>query len=127
RADEIIEKKIRLALKYDEVLSLLPVELHKPRKLDIKHTYWMYAILVPENQRDAIMLSLKNDGVETRPVFYPIHAMPMYLTPGEHHDNAEELSRRGILLPSWPDLDDSRLTHIAACLAKALAASARSV
>src|ERR1700733_2419194 len=46
------------------------------------HAYWMYSILLKqggEEQRDELMRRLAADGIETRPLFYPLHIMPPYV------------------------------------------------
>lgn len=119
RADELVQKKLALAQLYDEQLADLPVELHRPSSRNIIHSYWMYSILTPEDCRDAIMKVLNDAGVETRPVFYPIHTMPMYSTRFERHRVAEEIARRGINLPSWPDLTVEQVKYIVDALKEA--------
>src|SRR5215207_1321723 len=46
-----------------------------------RHAYWMFTVLLndaEEYERDSLMARLRDDGVETRPVFYPVHALPPY-------------------------------------------------
>lgn len=118
RAEETIARKKELAARYDALLRELPVERHRAVDARYSHSYWMYSILVPDGQRDAIMTALAADGVETRPVFYPVHQMPMYEHASHHFPIADEIARRGINLPSWPDLPEAaqgwvveRLSH----------------
>jgi perosamine synthetase len=41
-------------------------------------TYWMIIILLKNNEtREALRASLMANGIETRPLFYPAHTMPM--------------------------------------------------
>lgn len=120
RAEELLRKKLALAERYDELLAPLPVETHAPSRADILHSYWMYSILVPEEQRDAIMAGLLARGIETRPTFYPVHTMPMYSQRFERHYVAEELGRRGINLPSWPDLQSEQVLFIVEALEQTL-------
>jgi perosamine synthetase len=112
RADELISKKIELARWYDELLADLPVTLHSPVG-DVVHTYWMYSILT-RNADERVLLRnyLKEHGVETRPVFHPVHTMPMYS--GNYHPFAvaEDLGWRGINLPSYPDLSRADVEEI---------------
>lgn len=104
RADEIIEKKRKLAGWYNQQLESLPVTLHKETK-DILHVYWMYTILVENPEvRDNLREHLKQAGIETRPTFYPAHTMPMYTEKYQKHPVAEDIGWRGINLPSYPDL-----------------------
>jgi len=120
RADELVRKKLEIAGWYNEALSHLPVESHCACRDDVLHSYWMYSVLVPIGQRDAIMASLREAGIETRPVFYPVHTMPMYSQRYERHPVAEEIGWRGINLPSWPDLDVDQVHYIAESLQRAL-------
>lgn len=112
RADELISKKIELARWYDELLADLPVALHSPVG-DVVHTYWMYSILT-RNADERVLLRnfLKEHGIETRPVFHPVHTMPMYS--GNYHPFtvAEDLGWRGINLPSYPDLSRENVEEI---------------
>jgi len=77
-----------------------------------KNVYWLYSILLkPEvnKDRDELIHFLTRAGVETRPLFYPIHTMPPYLGNGSF-PVAEKISARGISLPSgagltWEQID----------------------
>lgn len=114
RIDEIIERKQQIAAWYRDSLSGLPVEVHRVRP-DTFHSYWMVSILTREaRDRDPLRAHLKADGIETRPLFNPIHRMPMYSTPGEEFPVAEQLAGRGINLPSYPDLSRSDVESIGA-------------
>jgi perosamine synthetase len=68
-------------------------------------------------QCDALRRHLAQSGIETRPVFSPVHTMPMYAVPGERHPVAEDLAQRGMNLPSWPDLERAAVTEICECIA----------
>lgn len=104
RADELISKKTALAGWYNELLGGLPLGFHHPVG-DVVHTWWMYTILARDaEERDSLRALLKNNGVETRPVFHPVHTMPMYSDNYHPFKVAEDLGWRGINLPSYPDL-----------------------
>lgn len=109
--EDFISRKRQIAQWYTELLKDVPVEIHKEMK-DCIHTYWMYSILVPEvEQRDDLRKILADKGVETRPIFYPIHTMPMYAVKYQKHPVAEDIGWRGMNLPSWPGLkyDDVKM------------------
>lgn len=112
RADEFIARKRALAERYREALHNLPIELQTEAP-DTVHSYWMISILVerPE-QRDTLRQLLREHGVETRPLFYPVHTMPMYAKNYRKHQVAEDLAWRGINLPSWPGLSDDSVKRI---------------
>jgi len=112
RIDDILKNKSRVASNYINNLQGLPIEYHKEIG-NVKHSYWMFTILVAsENERTQLRNDLKVNGIETRPTFHPVHSMPMYKS-GEKFPVAEDLGRRGINLPSYPDLTDSDIQFIA--------------
>lgn len=113
QADEFLQKKRNLAEWYKKELSGLPVTVHN-EKMDITHSYWMVSILVDNAaSRDDLRNHLKVMGVETRPLFYPIHLMPMYEQYAlDRYPHAELLASRGINLPSWPGLTQEQVVYI---------------
>ena len=116
RADELLKKKRQIVQWYAEGLEGVPVKIHQEVG-DVLHSFWMCSILVDEPmKRDPLREALQREGVETRPVFYPVHTMPMYAQRFQRHPVAENLGWRGINLPSWPGLTikmvDCISTHI---------------
>lgn len=112
QVDKFIDMKQNVAKYYKEHLEGLPVEIHKSVG-DVLHTYWMNSILVEKTEeRDKLREHLKNAGIETRPTFYPIHTMPMYSIRYQKHSVAEDISLRGINLPSFPLLSEEELSYI---------------
>ena len=115
RINDILINKSRVAQKYIENLKLLPIQYHKAIDKVI-HSYWMFTILVnSEKERDNLRTYLKENGIETRPTFNPVHSMPMYKSE-EKFIVAEDLGSRGINLPSYPDLTDSDIKTICDCI-----------
>ncbi|MFT4065265.1 DegT/DnrJ/EryC1/StrS family aminotransferase [Paraburkholderia sp.] len=110
--DDLIAKKQQIAEWYRQGLAGLPLQVHRthPRTL---HSYWMVSILVDDaGDRDALRAALQRDGIETRPLFYPLHQMSMYAVPGQHFPVADEIASRGINLPSYPALMRDDITFI---------------
>ena len=52
--------------------------------------------------RDDLIRAMSLNGIETRPVFYPLHEMPIYkkYTKGNKFPNSKFISDHGICLPS---------------------------
>jgi perosamine synthetase len=77
---------------------------------------WLYTVLLPDRfsaeQRDRLMAQLSEDGVETRPVFYPMHQLPPYAQE-DTFPVSTELARRGISLPTHVNLTDDDLDRVA--------------
>lgn len=112
KADEHIKLKRKLAQKYNKLLSGLPVTLHKETE-NVFHTYWMYSILVDsEKIRDSLRDFLKNEGIETRPTFHPVHTMPMFSELNQKFPVAEDIAHRGINLPSWPNMPIEYIEYV---------------
>jgi len=103
RADRVLNQKRQIAAWYEEELKNLPVVAHKEAE-GTTHSFWMCSVLVQDpTLRDPLRDHLKFKHIETRPLFYPAHTM--------HHCRrdtnlpvAEDLSSRGLNLPSYPAL-----------------------
>ncbi|NPV58105.1 MAG: DegT/DnrJ/EryC1/StrS family aminotransferase [Actinobacteria bacterium] len=105
RVETFLERKRKIAERYRERLEGLPLTLQSEPD-GVRHSYWMVSILLDDHtDRDPLRDHLAKKGVETRPFFNPIHTMPMYASRFQRFPVAESLSRRGINLPSWPDLE----------------------
>lgn len=114
--DEILRKKRQVANWYQESLKGSCFEFHLESE-DVTHSYWMCTILIPEKMdRHELKLFLIEHGIETRPMFYPIHTMPIYSQKYEKHQVAEGLARKGINLPSYPGLNKDDVFEIIECL-----------
>ena len=110
--DKIIKLKRNIAKHYDTFFKDLPIETHREVG-EVFHSYWMYNILVENAKiRDRLRQFLKLNGVETRPIFYPIHTMPMYKEKAKKYPVAEYLAKRGITLPSFPALRNDEIEKI---------------
>lgn len=111
RIDSFLHAKKRLASEYIKQLSAAPLEFQVERDF-VNHSYWMFSVLTTDGKtKEALREHLKAAGVETRPLFFPIHTMPMY-SQGETFPVAEDLASRGLNLPSWPGLEAEQITYI---------------
>lgn len=116
RINEILANKRRIAELYKELLKDTKFQVH-PELGNVYHSYWMVSILVPlTHERDQVRKHLANAGVETRPVFYPVHTMPMYSQKYQRHKVAEDIGWRGINLPSYPDLQTEEIVYVSEVL-----------
>lgn len=109
----VLAEKKRVADTYRKCLENTSVVFHNPIGDDIYHSYWMCSILAEDaKQRDLVRTHLDNEGIETRPLFYPVHTMPMYSTQYQRHPVAENLGWRGMNLPSYPGLKTEEIEFI---------------
>lgn len=78
----------------------------------------MVSLLVQTlEERDPLRALLAERGIETRPLFNPVHTMPMYAAGQNSHAVAEDLSSRGMNLPSWPGLTSQQIGLITQTIA----------
>lgn len=111
KAEWHIERRREVAKWYCEGLKgnsaiVLPVE-----KKWARNVYWMFSVVLDEKlsvERDVVMAGLAKEGIETRPIFYPMHTLPPYrrLARGKRFPVAERIASRGLNLPT-----SARLTH----------------
>lgn len=111
--DHLIGLKKQVADFYIKHLDLNKVDYHRSAA-DVTHSYWMFSILVKDaSMREKLRKHLAENGVETRPLFYPAHTMPMYSNHFNKFEVAEDLGWRGINLPSFPMLTEEQVIFIA--------------
>jgi len=74
--------------------------------------------------RDAFMARLGKAGIETRPLFYPLHEMPPYRAYAGNRafPHATRLSARGLSLPSGITLTDGQLDYVCDVIERCLTA-----
>ena len=116
RVEYFVCKKIQIAEWYQELLSTSPVEFHRETQ-QVVHSYWMCSILAPDPFRRTLLYDyLAGKGIETRPLFCPIHTMPRYSQWFGRYRIAENLAYRGLNLPSWPGLTKGQVELICNCI-----------
>jgi len=112
QADHFLTRKRAIARRYAEGLGGTGLVMQAEDDASL-HSWWMCSVLVPEAAaRDPLRAHLAAAGIETRPLFAPVHAMPMYRRSGERFPVAEDLSARGVNLPSWPGLTDGEIDEV---------------
>ena len=108
---------------YHELLAGLPEVEWQPEAEWARHACWMFtALLAPGIDRDDIAARMQTAGVETRPVFPPMHLLPPYqhLAVAGSLPVGEDLSRRGLNLPTGAHLSREDVEHVAETLRTAL-------
>jgi perosamine synthetase len=121
RLTSVLERKRAIAMAYRKQLADLPVRF-QAANADVVTSDWLVSLLLPRGiDRDLLMKQMAKVGVDTRPVFYCAHTMPMY------HDGsnvqfpvAQDIAQRGLSLPSYPTLTTGDLHRICQALRNAL-------
>jgi perosamine synthetase len=84
---------------------------------------WLVTVLLTEGgvrERDAVIAALLAEGIDSRPVFYPMHDQPPYHE-DIHYPVAETWSARGLNLPTFEALTQADVTAVCATLRRAVA------
>lgn len=117
--EQVLEKKRSVAAFYNNALAALPGLRLPEEKPGMKNSDCMYAVLVEDGfgiSRNMLRKKLSEKGVETRDFFVPMHRQPALLKlglfHGEHYPATDSLSRRGLYLPSGPDITTEQLQYV---------------
>jgi dTDP-4-amino-4,6-dideoxygalactose transaminase len=116
-----LERKRDIAGRYDRAFAGVAGITVPPREDYAVSSTWLYSILVNEalcggHDRRAIIAALQREGIESRPLWTPLHTMKLYAHfPSIGGAVAESLFARGLSLPSsvslTPDAQD-RVIHV---------------
>ena len=128
RFDEFIARKLALAARYrDRLAGVAGIEL--PAEIPgLRNSHWMMSAIADPAatgmERDELMARLGEAGIETRPLFYPLHEMPPYRA---HAGNREfpattRLSAHGLSLPSGVTLTDGEIDYVCATIERLVGA-----
>src|SRR5215207_70189 len=90
-------RRREVAAGYRRLLGNVPGLSWQAERDWARHAFWMFTILLGDEAadgRDRLMARLLEEGVETRPVFYPLHSLPPYreAARGEEFPVAERLA-----------------------------------
>jgi perosamine synthetase len=119
KIDELIERRRKNAHIYNGLLEDVKGIRLPTEKEWAKNVYWMYSILVEDEfgvGRDELMDKMMKKGIDTRTFFIPMHQQPVFkkmgLFKGESYPVAEELSKKGMYLPSGSGLKEEEIRQV---------------
>ncbi|MEZ5399832.1 MAG: DegT/DnrJ/EryC1/StrS family aminotransferase [Bryobacteraceae bacterium] len=132
RIEHHLERRAGIAREYSQALQPLEDRLFLPHAAGgVKHSFWSYSVRLRHGgaaERDALMQGLDADGIETRPVFIPLHTMPPYQPPYAGcrgpYPVADEIGAGGVSLPMHGVLEPEDIEYIASRLDHHLAGKA---
>ena len=113
RLDKLLSRKREIYSIYYNILK--DIEGITLQRYNQGSQHWVTAILVEPSfgiSRDGLMAKLKEAGIETRVMFYPIHLQPPYREFARECPVAAELSSKGMYLPSGVNLRKSQVEYI---------------
>jgi perosamine synthetase len=124
RIDHHLAARRRVAAAYERELGRLADRVQLPQAAPwAEPVYWMYTIQVSDGarvSRDDVGAALSARGIETRPMFHPMHRLPPYREDAKRFPNAERCAARGLSLPTHAGLGDDDVQRIVSALADVL-------
>jgi perosamine synthetase len=114
KIDSFLEKRKLVIRTYGELLKealIYPVVVGAAPWLFTGISPLPYVMLEPE---------LRNRGIEVRPMFVPMHRLPMYGQLDEKFPVATAICEYGISLPTYPDLTVEDVTYISTQLCESI-------
>jgi perosamine synthetase len=122
RLDEFLERKRAIAAAYRAALEDVPGLRVQEESAWASSSWWMTTVQIDGAAgvgRDELADRLRADGVDTRPVFVPLHILPPYRQEGPL-PIAETVGSEGLSLPSSTSLSDSELKFVIASIRTAM-------
>jgi len=121
KIEAILAAKRRVSDAYRQGLQVIPGLIMPPEAEWATNVNWLFSILVDEEtfglSRDRLMSVLRSHGIDSRPLFPPVHTQPIYER-AEHHPVAEHLAATGMSLPSATRLQTEDVEKVVAAIAK---------
>ena len=123
RLPEFVITKRKLAAVYNQCIGKMPYLKTPVERNNCLNSYWLYTFLVDKNApftRDELIEYLNSCGIESRPVFYPMHLMPPYESFGNKSQllSSSDISSSGISLPSASSLTNEEQLYVCNCIEK---------
>ncbi len=123
RADEALAARRQLVGWYRTHLAPLAGKVSMlPTEPWANAVHWLVTVLLArggEAGRDAVMRALDAEGIETRPVFYPMHIQPPHRDDQHAFPCATQAAARGINLPTHARLTEDDIVRICQALDRA--------
>jgi dTDP-4-amino-4,6-dideoxygalactose transaminase len=115
--DERVQRRRAIHDYYQNQLGVLPGFSFLPEPTGHFSNRWLTTVLIDETKTavspEAIRLLLEQENIESRPLWKPLHAQPVFAdAPAFLNGTADQLFARGICLPSGTALTESQLEYI---------------
>jgi perosamine synthetase len=112
---EMLRRRQRLRMAYE---GNLPSFVQRQRR-GVDAVDWVMPVVISGGaRRDAVVAALEEKGIETRPVFPPMHRQP-YLWSGQSLAVSERLGTDGLLLPLHLGMTENDVVYICKALRSA--------
>lgn len=124
RLDAFLARKRQVAAAYGEALGRLAGLEAMRVAPEVSPNFWLYTFLLPRGVaaegRRAFIGRLREEGVEARSLWHPMHSLPVNAPLRAFRiRHAPELFARAVSIPSGPGLTDAQVERVIAALAAA--------
>ena len=128
RIDTLLAHKQEIGRHYQELLGdINEISLPLSHYRGSENVYWVFGVVLREDSPHTaqdVMAKLHEQGIGTRPFFYPLHRQPVLSAFG-HHDQpplpvAEHLGEKGFYIPNGADSTPKTREFVAGKLREAL-------
>jgi perosamine synthetase len=129
RADDLLAGRARVAALYSETLAGVDgLDLPCPDEGGDRRSWFVYVVQLPRGvDRDAAVVALRERGVDSKPYLPAIHLFSFYRERFGHREGefpvCEDVARRSLALPFYPELTDGQVEQVAETLREVLAAA----
>jgi len=115
---QYVERRRKIHTLYRSQLAMHSEIKFQNEPTDFFSNYWLTCVLFPnESIREAVKKHLEINGIESRPLWKPMHLQPLYKdAPYYGTKFGESLFSKGLCLPSSSILNDDEVIHIAALI-----------
>lgn len=116
RIEHFLRERARILQAYRHYLAPHGFTLN-PHLDNTQPVNWLTCVLISKGNREArdqMLAHLKEQGIDSRPFFYPLTKMPIYA--GSRQPISEDLSSGGFNLPTFPELTDDNIQRICTAL-----------
>jgi dTDP-4-amino-4,6-dideoxygalactose transaminase len=117
--DGFVSKRRQINANYKKLLSPLEGLTFQKDSESTKANFWLTGVLIDEKitgiSNECLRITLMKKGIETRFLWKPLHMQPVFKkTPYYGGNNAENMFKRGLCLPSSANLTFADQQKIAA-------------
>jgi perosamine synthetase len=130
RLDDLLAARARVAAAYSERLAGIEgLEIPCPDSDGDRRSWFVYVVQLPDQvNRDGVIEQMRAAGVDSKPYLPAIHLMSFYRERFGHREGefpvCEEISRRSLALPFYPELTESQVGRVTETLLGILKSSA---
>jgi perosamine synthetase len=119
KLEGFIQRRRAIAVRYSQMLAEVPGILAPSIPGDRMPTWQTYAVTVQETlNRDAIAVALRAEGIGCNIGTYALHRQGVYGPTATECPVSDQLFRRHLALPMYPDLTDAEQDRVVETLSK---------